>query len=52
MSTPSRKHTLLFALLMSCYTAFLMSAILTAVNTGLDAGFVGCWRGAAPSRWC
>ncbi len=50
MST-EKKQQLLFAALMSMFMAFCMSGILTAFNTGIDAGFVGRWSKAFIAAW-
>lgn len=43
MSLPARYAPLCFAGIMSCLMAFMMSGLLTVINTGVDDGFVIRW---------
>ncbi|MBC3881984.1 DUF2798 domain-containing protein [Undibacterium sp. LX40W] len=49
--TKEKKQQLLFAALMSMFMAFCMSGILTALNTGIDAGYFGRWSKAFLAAW-
>ena len=48
---PRRHAPVLFAFLMSVSLSGVLSAAITAVNTGLDAGFVGRWMHAFALAW-
>ncbi len=43
LKIPKRFAPILFAFLMSASLGGVMSATVTAVNTGLEAGFLGRW---------
>lgn len=43
MALPARYAPVCFAGIMSCLMAFMMSALLTFINSGVDTGFVYCW---------
>lgn len=46
------KHSqILFSFFMSCFMAFLMSGVVTALNQGVGAGFVGQWMSAYIRVW-
>ncbi|GGX08891.1 DUF2798 domain-containing protein [Undibacterium macrobrachii] len=49
--TKEKKQQLTFAFIMSMLMAFCMSGILTAVNTGLDGGFISRWLHAFLVAW-
>jgi hypothetical protein len=51
MRIPSRYAPLLFAFLMSCIMAFIVSAFVTLINTGMNDGFVGRWMHAFSLAW-
>lgn len=46
-----KKQQLSFAFIMSMLMAFCMSGILTALNTGLDGGFLLRWMRAFLVAW-
>ena len=51
MSISSRYATQLFALFMSFTMAFIMTAFVTWVNTGMDDGYTGRWMHAFTLAW-
>jgi Protein of unknown function (DUF2798) len=48
---PKRYAGIVFALLMSTSISALMSAAITLLNTGWDAGFLGRWLHAYALSW-
>ncbi|WP_346838147.1 DUF2798 domain-containing protein [Microbulbifer sp. SAOS-129_SWC] len=48
---PTRFYTPVFALFMSCMMSLLMSALVTFMNTGIDAGFPQRWLHAFGAAW-
>lgn len=42
---------LIFPILMSCYMALLMTALITLINTGYDSGFWMRWMTAFIIAW-
>lgn len=48
---PRRFAGVLFAFLMSVSLSGMLSAAITAVNTGIDAGFIGRWLPAYGLAW-
>lgn len=51
MGTSPRHTTWLFALLMSCVMAFIMTGFVTWVNTGMDSGYPARWLHAFLLAW-
>jgi len=51
MLVPSRFAPLVFAVLMSIYMVTLMTFVITWVNTGMSAGFMGRWWRAFYIAW-
>jgi hypothetical protein len=51
MRIPPRYAPQLFALIMSCVMAFIMTAFVTLVNTGLDNGYTVRWMHAFFMAW-
>jgi hypothetical protein len=51
MRFPPRYAPLIFAILMSCVMAFIVSAFVTWVNTGMNKGYVGRWMHAFIFAW-
>ena len=51
MRLPSHHASRLYALLMSCVMAFIMTAFVTWVNTGFDQGYPGRWMHAFFLAW-
>ena len=48
---PQRYAPLVAGLLMGSFMSFLISGVITAVNTGLDGGTFGRWMQAFPIAW-
>lgn len=51
LHVPKRFATLLFAFLMSISLSGFLSAAITVINTGIDAGFVSRWLPAYGLAW-
>ena len=51
MSIPVRYSPQLFALFMSLIMAFIMTAFITWVNTGIDAGYTARWMHSFILAW-
>lgn len=51
MRIPHRYTPVLFALLMSFVMAFIVTAFVTWVNTGMGEGYVGRWMRAFLLAW-
>ena len=48
---PTLLKSLIFPILMSCYMAFLMTGLITYINTGFDADFGWRWLQAFLIAW-
>lgn len=51
MLFPPRMARYVFSFIMSIYMVTIMTFVITVVNTGMDAGFVGRWWRAFYIAW-